>query len=680
MNRATLDRFRLFAAVLVVAIHTGPLGSFSPTADHVLTRVVARVAVPFFLMVSGYFLAAQNWQGTRQFFMRQLRLYLVAVALYLPLNLYQGSLTLRGLLLDGTIYHLWYFPAVLLGVWVARGLAHWGKVPALIAATGLYLIGLGGDSYYGLVAACAPGKAFYDLLFQVFHYTRNGLFYAPLFLLLGAYARALPRRKAVPGLVLSGVAMLAEALFLYAQGWPRHDSMYLLLPLCMVCLFGLLLQENRARDRRAARMAMVLYLVHPWCIILVRGAAKLTHTTNWLVAQSLVHFTAVLTLSFLCAALWEQLRPAPADPRARAWRELDENALRHNAKLLQQHLGPTCRLMAVVKAEAYGHGAVRVARCLQQQGVRDFAVATLEEGIALRKAGIRGNILILGYTPPEQVRRLHRWQLTQTAVDADHAAALDAQKIPLRVQLALDTGMHRLGCPAEDTETIQSLFSLRKLHMTGVFSHLCVSDSAAPEDQAFTQTQLQRFDKAVTTLRKAGCEPGAVHIQASYGAMSLPTQPYTHARIGIALYGVGSDDQPLSLEGLRPVMSLRARVASIHTLQPGETAGYGRAFTARRPTKLAVVTIGYADGLPRTLGEHGGAVLLHGQRCAIVGRICMDQTLVDVTNLPDVRPNDIATLIGCDGGEQLHAEEIAAACGTITNELLSRLGSRLALV
>ena len=182
-------------------------------------------------------------------------------------------------------------------------------------------------------------------------------------------------------------------------------------------------------------------------------------------------------------------------------------------------------------------------------------------------------------------------------------------------------------------------------------------------------------------MRSQGLAPGKVHIQASYGIWNLPPQPCAYARAGIALYGVQSAHGPIQHSlNLRPVLSLRARVASVRTLSPGEGAGYGLAFHARRETKLAVVTIGYADGLPRCLPQQGGRVLLLGQFCPMVGRMCMDQLLVDVTDVPGVRPGDVATLLGAEGCNILQAEELATRCGTITNELLSRLGPRLELV
>ncbi len=671
-----LDRFRLLAAVLVVCIHTGPLSVYRETADFWLCRVAARTAVPFFLMLSGYFLERDGWASTGRFWKKTLGLYAAAVLLYLPLNLYCGGYSPlewgKRLALDGTLYHLWYFPAVLLGVWVARGLLHLGRPAALAAAVGLYLLGLGGDSYFGLALRFPAAERFYAGLFQLFSHSRNGLFYVPLFLLLGAAGKRWSPSVSALGAALGLALMSAEGFALRALGWQRHDSMYLTLPLCMMFLFSLLLSQNRGEDRRARRLSMLVYLLHPWFIALVWAGDRFAAP---LVEHSLVRFAAVLAASFLAALSLDGLRPLPIPARSRVWREIDLSALRQNARALQALLPRGCELMAVLKADAYGHGAVRSARCLEKAGVRAFAVACLGEGVALRKGGVRGTVLILGYTSPELVPLLRRWRLTQTVVDEAHGHALADRGRPVRVHLALDTGMCRLGVPAEDTAALERLYERKELRIGGVFSHLCVSDDL--ERQAETDAQLARFHRAVRSLRQRGLDPGKLHIQASYGLLNLPPQPCAYVRAGILLYGVGSGGSSVrQWPPLCPVLSLRARVACVRVLQKGDRAGYGLEFQAARKTRLAVVTLGYADGLPRNLAQRGGRVLIRGRVCPMAGRMCMDQLLVDVTDAPEVQAGDTATLIGRDGGAEIPAEEVAERCGTITNELLSRLGNR----
>ncbi len=684
-GRAALDRFRLLAAALVVAIHTSPLAGVSEAADFWLTRVLARIAVPFFMMVSGYFLARRDWAGTGKFLRKTLALYAAAVVLYLPVNFYNGGFSaagwLRRLLVDGTLYHLWYFPAVLLGVLIARQLARLGMPAALAAAGALYLAGLGGDSWYGVFTRAPALRLLYDGFFSVCPYTRNGLFYAPLFLLLGAAGIRLGRRAALAGTALSLGVMSAEAFWLRALGAQRHDSMYLALPVLMICLFSLLLEENTGEKREFRAISMLIYLLHPMLIILVRGGAKALGLERLLIADSLIHYAAVLAGSVLCACVLYRLRLLRPRKDARAWRELDCGALRHNAAVLQAALPEGCALMGVVKADAYGHGAAQAARALQGAGVRAFAVACVAEGIALRRAGVRGEILVLGYTPASETPLLRCWKLSQTVADAAHGRALAAAGGPVRIHLGIDTGMHRLGIPAGDYAAISEIYSYKNLRVCGVFSHLCVVDSLAAADVAYTGEQLARFYETVGWLREHGYPTGKVHIQASYGVLNLPGQACGYARVGIALYGVRSSNGPVRSQlDLRPALAVRARITSVRLVAAGDCAGYDRAFRAERPTRVAAVSIGYADGLPRELPKRGGKVLVRGQECTLIGRLCMDQALIDVTEVPEAAAGDVVTLIGCDGGAVLRAEDLAAQCGTITNEILSRLGQRLPVV
>ena len=687
-NFAALDWFRIAAAVLVVANHTSPLLGLSAEADFLLTRVLARLAVPFFLMVTGYFLAAGGWRGAGKTVKKLLFYDLLATALYLPLSAsligWDWAEWLRRLLIDGTLYHLWYFPAAILGIGVVCALRRLGTAGALTAAGALYVLGLMGDSYWGLTAQLPALDEFYDhVVFALTDYTRNGLFYAPLFLLLGGAGFRMRRGPSALCFAAALAAMAAEAWTLRGLGWQKHDSMYILLPLTMLFLFSLLLSADRGQHPALRRVSLLIYILHPWCIVLVRGAAEAVGARPLLVECAPVHFLAVLAMSVLLALLLAALPlPQKCAPTARAWREIDLEALRRNAAALQSCLGRRCRLMAVVKAQAYGHGGVLCARALQKAGVRAFAVATLSEAVQLRKAGIRGIILILGYTPPTQARALRFWRLTQTVVDARHAAALERMCVPLHIHIAVDTGMHRLGVDAEDLEALRRIYQSRYLKVDGIFSHLCVSDSLEEADVRYTALQAGRFYAAVDDLRRSlDCGVGKIHLQASYGALNLPPQPCDYGRMGIALYGVYSDDAPVRREvDLRPVLSLRARIASVRTLPAGESAGYGLAFTAARPTRLAVAAIGYADGLPRDWPERGGGALLHGVFVPAVGRLCMDQMLLDVTDVPGARQGDVITLLGRDGDACIRAESVARQCGTISNELLSRLGQRLPVV
>lgn len=306
-----IDRFRLVAALLIVAIHTSPLASYSATADFLLTRDLARVAVPFFFMVTGYFVLPKNAHALLHFEKRTVLLYALVILLYLPVNMYMRSFQSMGaflqqLLVDGTLYHLWYLPAVLSGVLISKGLYHvFNLRAALTIALVLYLIGLGGDSYYGLLVQWPAAEQFYALLFHFCSYTRNGLFFAPIFMLLGTALAMHPphctARQLWLGLTLSAALMTGEVLLLRALAWPRHDSMTLFLLPTMFFLFALLLRPRGARLSLAADTAMLVYILHPLMILVVRFTARLTHTQMLFIDNTLLHFSAVSLLSFSCA-------------------------------------------------------------------------------------------------------------------------------------------------------------------------------------------------------------------------------------------------------------------------------------------------------------------------------------------------------------------------------------------
>ncbi len=697
-----IDGFRLAAAVLVVAIHTSPLLVLGETADFVLTGVIARVAVPFFFMTSGFFLFSGYGGGREKLKgleIRTAKIYGLAMLFYVPLNVYTGyfaaepllPVLLRDVLVDGTVYHLWYLPAAMAGAAVAWGLLRRGGFRLAFPATlALYAVGLLGDSYYGLAQGLPPLAWLYDRLFEVCDYTRNGLFFAPLFFVMGGwFARRRPERgTGAPhfcAFLLALAAMIAEGLLLRSLGLPRHDSMYVLLPVCLFFLFSWLSGLRGRRLPLVRTAALLVYILHPMVLVAVRFAAKLTGLTALLVDNTFVQFLTVTALSagaaFVLAAAqraWRQHRPPRQGirPEDRAWIEVDLAALGHNARALQRRMPEGCELMAVVKAEAYGHGAAVTAAYLQDAGVRAFAVATLEEGIALRRAGVRGEILILGVTPAARAWLIRRWRLVQTAADLPHAQALDAAGVRIRVHLKIDTGMHRLGFAAGDTAPVLAACRLKNLQVCGAYTHLCAADSPLQEDIDFTLRQARAFYALADRLEKEGVSLPKLHLQSSYGLLNYPELRGDYVRAGIALYGCLSrpEDTTVVRPDLRAVLSLRARVALVRTVRAGESVGYGRAFTAPRDMRLAVVSAGYADGVPSALAQ-GGRVLLHGRYAPLAGRVCMDMLTVDVSAIPEVQAGDVVTLIG----EGLPAAQAAGAAGEITNELLSRMGGRLAV-
>lgn len=365
--------------------------------------------------------------------------------------------------------------------------------------------------------------------------------------------------------------------------------------------------------------------------------------------------------------------------RGRAWIELDRQSLRHNIELLKSLVPSGCRLMPAVKANAYGHGAVPIARELQAIGIDAFCVAALQEGIELRENGITGEILILGYTSPEDMPLLHEYDLIQTVVDCEYARSLHSCGKKLRVHIKADTGMHRLGEWYAHTEELLRIFEYENLEIDGLYTHLCAADEARSEH---TQMQLERFFELADSLKKSGAPVSKLHVQGSYGVLNCQELHCDFARVGILVYGVFTnygDEQKYSVP-LRPVLSLKARVEAVKQLENGEKAGYGLQFTANGETRIAVIAAGYADGVPRGLSCGVGSVLLHGKKAPVIGRICMDSLTVDVTNIPEARQGDTAVIIGRDGPETISACDLAAQTNTISNEILSRLGSRLARI
>lgn len=738
------DYFRMAAAFLVAAIHTSPLASFGGEADFILTRVFARVAVPFFFMVTGYFLLPQylfrhsmDLRPLKQLFRKLFILYGAAILLYLPVNIYAGQIgeagageLLRMILIEGTFYHLWYLPATMLGVAVVLLLGQ--KLPFFVMTLVsflLYLAGLFGDSYYGAAEQIPVLKSAYELLFSVSSYTRNGLFYAPLFLVMGAGISRMEHkdrreRGRMPGreepraakkkhrdmiavdMACFGIClglMTAEGLLLHGLKMQRHDSMYVMLPAVMFFLFRLLISLRIAPVKWFRSVSMWIYLLHPLCIILVRGGAKAVHLESLLVENSLLHYLAVCAVSLGCgcAAAVMEGRIAAARgkkegfcfAKGRAWIELDREHLMENVRLLESLLVPGQRLMPAVKADAYGHGAILIAGELQKAGIDAFCVACAAEGVTLRKGGITGEILVLGYTHPADFFLLRKYDLIQTVVDYAYGKKLNGYGKKIRVHVKIDTGMHRLGERAEKKKEIGRIFRLKNLRVEGIYTHLCADETREPAELAFTKRQAALFYEIAECrktqegggekrLLKDKGSPGIkTHLLASYGLINYPELGGDYVRCGIALYGLFGDGEGAkryaAKAALMPVMTVKARIAAVKELYQGESAGYGLEYKAEEDRKIAVLAIGYADGLPGSLSGGRGRVLIHGKSAPVVGRICMDQTIVDITGIGSVKVGDVAVIIGRDGGEEITAYEIAEKAGTITNEIVSRMGERL---
>lgn len=362
----------------------------------------------------------------------------------------------------------------------------------------------------------------------------------------------------------------------------------------------------------------------------------------------------------------------------RAWIIVNRDNLLHNVREIQKIMEPGCKLMAVVKTNAYGHGSIGIAGCLQGAGIKDYAVATVWEGMELRANGIEGNILVLGYTDPKLAGELAEFDLTQTVIGYEYGKELNSRKIPVKVHLKIDTGMHRLGTDAKNIEEIRELFQLEYLKIKGMFTHLCAADSREAGDICFTNGQIEEFYRLVNSLKGIGLSV-PVHIQSTYGLLNYSGLPCDYARIGMGIYGSLSSagDKTVLEPELRPVLTLKSRLVLIRKLSDRENAGYGRAYQAEGDRTIGILAIGYGDGYPRELSGGRGEAIIKGVKVPVIGRICMDQLMVDLTEVSGVQRGDEAILIGSSGEAAITAAEVADRGGTIANELLSRLGARL---
>jgi len=700
-----IDYFRFIAALLIVAIHTSPLSSFSETGNFIFTRIVSRVAVPFFFMTSGFFLISRytcNAEKLEAFIKKTTLIYGVAILLYIPINVYNGYFKMDNLLpniikdivFDGTLYHLWYLPASIIGAAIAWYLVKKLNYPkALMVASVLYLIGLFGDSYYGITEKISCLNSLYTYIFQVTDYTRNGIFFAPIFFILGGFiADNRPQitfGKSFLGFAISLALMLGEAMILHHFDLQRHDSMYVFLLLCMYFLFIVILHFKGKRLVSLRTASLIIYIIHPMMIVVIRLFSKLLHIQKLFVENSIVHYFAVcltsVVFSVVLTAMWNKYKPKKAKHTAdtdRAYLEIDLNNLEHNVKVLKRAMPQKCELMAVVKAEAYGHGLYEIATHLNKIGVKAFAVATIDEGIKLRQYGVLGEILILGYTAPARAKELRKYDLTQTLIDYKYALLLDKQGYNVMTHIKVDTGMHRLGFDAKDIEKISAVFSMKHIKVSGIYTHLCAADSIDEKDIFFTNVQIESFYNLLNQLKEKGITIPKIHIQSSYGLLNYPELKCDYVRVGVSLYGVLSspnDRTKLHLD-LRPVLSLKSRVILLREIKKGESVGYSRSFVANRDSLIALLPVGYADGYPRNLSCGKSYVLINGHQAPVVGKICMDQLAVDVTDIPNVKTGSIATLIGKDGKEEITAPMVAESAESITNELLSRMGHRLNII
>ena len=366
----------------------------------------------------------------------------------------------------------------------------------------------------------------------------------------------------------------------------------------------------------------------------------------------------------------------------RSWVEVDLEKIERNLEIYKASLKKKVQIMVVVKADAYGHGDVMVAKAVAKHGVKLFAVSNIDEAVGLRNAGVKGEILILGYSSPKYVSTIYQLGLTQAIVSEEYAKALALSGYHINCQFAIDTGMNRVGLTAKNikqtTDIIRSYNG--PLHVNGLFTHLCVADGTSENDISYTHHQLALFKNVVDELQDL--ELPYIHCYNSAGGLyHLKDDEFNKnigniVRLGIILYGLKPDKNNEIPEGIESPLTWKSAISLVKELEAGEPISYGRTYVTQRKSKIATVTTGYADGFRRQLSNKG-FVLIHGQKAPIVGRVCMDQTLVDVTDIPDVKMGDKVILLGKSDNIIYNADDMAESLGTIGYEVLCDISKRV---
>ena len=368
----------------------------------------------------------------------------------------------------------------------------------------------------------------------------------------------------------------------------------------------------------------------------------------------------------------------------RTWANISLDNLNHNYQTLRARVPSGCRFLGVVKADAYGHGAVPVSRYLRELGADFLAVSNIEEAAQLRYGGIRGPILILGYTPVKFAEELSKMGLRQEVHSLEYARSLNERlkglKRKLHIHIKLDTGMSRLGFFAYDHEQtvdeLKEVAQMENLLIEGVFTHFPVADSIDGADTNFTHTQFERFTAMLSALEGVGIRPEIRHCCNSGASILYPEFAMDMIRPGIATYGILPSGDLRGMIDLKPVMSLRSTIFQIRDFEPNITVSYGRTYTTRDPEKIAVVGIGYADGLSRSFSNNI-SFLLHGKRVPQVGRICMDMCMIDISKVPEAKVGDVVTVFGEDGNDVIEVDSLSGRLNTIPYEILCGINKRI---
>lgn len=361
----------------------------------------------------------------------------------------------------------------------------------------------------------------------------------------------------------------------------------------------------------------------------------------------------------------------------RCWAEVSLDALRGNLAWIRHRVGPRVKIMTVVKADAYGHGLKQIAALLMQSGTDIFGVANLAEAHAIRSVGRGWPVLMLGACLPDEVESAVRDDVRPTLSSLDEAQAFSTAAVKLRrtvpVHVKVDTGMGRLGIASvQAAELVQRIVKLPGLVLEGLYTHY----ATAEDDAAFSRTQAARFDRVLAGLGSRRLRPRLVHANNSAALLSQPTTTFNLVRPGLLVYGIAPGSSASFNQHLCPALSFKCRVSLVKEIPKGASVSYGRAFIAPRRMRAATITAGYGDGFPRAASGRA-QVLIHGRRCRVLGRVTMDQTLVDVSRVTGPAAGDDVALIGRQGEEEITASELAAWCGTIPWEILTGITARV---
>ena len=371
--------------------------------------------------------------------------------------------------------------------------------------------------------------------------------------------------------------------------------------------------------------------------------------------------------------------------RLRCWLEVNLSNLKNNIESIRSIISEEMDIISVVKANSYGLGSLNISKYLSSIGIKYFAVATLQEALDLRiKGKVPGEIIILSWTPVSEKDTLIKYNLTQTLIDYDYAKKLNDEPGIVKCHIKVDTGMNRFGHKIKDVEIFKKMYELKNLNILGIFSHLCRVREFEEEADDYTKMQIENFDYIIEQLEKEGINVGLKHIMNSFGILRFNENKYSMVRPGLLMYGVSPDPDNEQISKLldeynfKPVASLRCKVMTVKTIEKGEKVGYNGKYTAEEKTKIATISIGYADGLSFASSKNKFRVIIKGHLCPITGNVCMDSTMVKIPLDSDIQEGDDVTIFGLDDrGNLVNHKEFLTKSGAPIGETFSRLGQRI---